>query len=178
MLSRGQSFDVFQLLISAIVAGAILVILLNIIGIINPPGSNLNSEATALVKTGLTSSYGSPVSKSNLSINNTITLAPTTIAQGTEVSASDICVSAGSFTDDSPSLFAPTTDGRALKYLGSGSKKIGLTVVCGRGSDLRDGLGYISGFEDSWVSSCGGGSWSCTDETSNQTCCVVALTES
>lgn len=179
--SRGQSFDVFQLLIAAIVAGAILVILLNIITIITPPGSNIAADATSLVKTGLTSSYGSPVHKSRLTIESQGILSPVTIAKETDISASDICVSAGDFMDQE-TLFKPVGRG-GIQYLGSGKKQIGLNVVCGRGQDLADGLGYISNYDSGWLANCGGdgGSWECdptANSTSNQTCCVVALSQS
>lgn len=178
MNSKGQSFDVFQLLIAAVVAGAILVILLNIIGGVLPPGtSNVNAEASNLVKTGVNTSYGSPTSKGNISMDNKTFLNPITIAQGTDISSDDICVTPGDFiSDGSNDLFS--VQGRAIKYNGSGSKKVGLTVVCGRGADLTEAVGFLTDDPDAWYDGeyCGD-DWvdSCTDEASSQTCCLVAL---
>lgn len=47
---RGQAFEVFRLLIAAVVAGAVLMILMNILGTITGPATNPQDVAVQLVK--------------------------------------------------------------------------------------------------------------------------------
>ncbi len=47
---RGQAFEVFRLLIAAIVAGAVLMLLMNILNIIQPPGQDPQEALTSLLQ--------------------------------------------------------------------------------------------------------------------------------
>ncbi len=49
-MRRGQAFEVFRLLIAAVVAGAILMVLLNVLNIIKPPSTNPKDAVKTLIQ--------------------------------------------------------------------------------------------------------------------------------
>lgn len=56
---RGQAFEVFRLLIAAVVAGAVLMVLLNILGVIRPPSTDPGDAIKTLLQKYMETGGGS-----------------------------------------------------------------------------------------------------------------------
>lgn len=174
--SKGQAFDVFKLLIAAVIAIAILTILLPIINqVINIGQLVPNEEAAKLLK-NVGIAEDRTTSDVTFSSQNP-TLNATTIAQQTgKYTGDQICVSKGDF-ENSPDFEGPTATG-VIRYVGTSPLSAKLTVMCDRANRLEDSLSSINvagGDASEWVQQCHQ-SWqdSCSSD-STRTCCVVAI---
>ncbi|MFH0970406.1 MAG: hypothetical protein V1776_03015 [Candidatus Diapherotrites archaeon] len=170
MNTRGQAFSTFQLLIAAVVALAILVLLLNIIGSLpNLGGQKPNKVASDLVA----SQVNAP---SELRTSNSVTftredsLNAQAIASASQVvTQGQLCLSLGDFPEDGD--FTTNDSGNIIKYAGSSNLRVRLSVICDTGTELIDDL-TDNGIVDDWTSS----NSACGDVTSlSQTACIVAL---
>ena len=170
MNSKGQSFDVFKLLISAIVASAILVMLFAIIGGIPTFGTDPTQKAVETVKS-MYSSPGQHYKTSEVQFKSGDGLTPKTIASKSGLlSESQVCTSVGEFENDT-TLFS--NDGGVVTYIGSGNKNAKLSVICDDGKSLTESdipryqgsYNWASSCTESWTSTCNG----------EETCCIIAL---
>ncbi len=139
MDSKGQAFDVFKLLIAAVIAGAILVILLQILGpLITPTQENPNSVASTEVKTQ-TDNLGLPVITKLVTFQPQDSLSARTIAEKSgSLSAEQVCVIT---TESTPNLSAFTAnDGKVVIYNGNSGQRAKLLVLCDRQESLSETL--------------------------------------
>jgi len=167
MFQRGQAFDVFKLLIAAVVAIALLAVLLPIIYNIIMIGQNKPTEtAVSLVK----DSYNKPSlyqSTDNVTFNESDSLNAKTIASSSRILTEDqVCVSAGELSGD-PN-FSDGANG-IVQYSGKSAKTVKLGIVCDIGKDVLNDFSQY-GLDPSLIPS------SCSACTSgNQTCCVILI---
>lgn len=170
MNDRGQAFSTFQLLISAVVALAILVLLLNILGSINIFGTqNPSEEAVNLIKSQINSpaelrTSGNPVTfKKDDSLN-----AKSIASRSGVLTESQVCISKGEHEETQEFEF-PGIEGEILRYNGS-QLRVRLSVICDTGTELEEDLESY-GLSSDWLSND-----ACQELTElNQTACVVAL---
>lgn len=173
MNSRGQAFSTFQLLIAAVIALAILVLLLNIIGGLPSfgPGEPLE-EAATLIKGQVNSPSELRTGSNPVVFTKEDSLNPKAIADKSGVvTASQVCVSLGDFLQEDGSDFSETNETAGIvKYTGSGQFRVRLSVICDTGTELADDL-TNNGIEDDWLQSP-----KCAEVSSlSQTACVIAL---
>ncbi|MEK6902187.1 MAG: hypothetical protein AABX02_01190 [archaeon] len=170
MNTRGQAFSTFQLLIAAVVALAILVLLLNIIGSLpNLGGQKPNKVASDLVA----SQVNSPAelrTSTNVPFGKDDSLNAKSIASTSGViTEGQICLSLGDHAEASgeTGFHLQGVNNNIITYDGSSSLRVKISVLCDTGgqiqTDLEDNGDY------------GGWTNDCTDLPPNQTACIVAL---
>ncbi len=176
MNSRGQAFSTFQLLIAAVVALAILVLLLNIIGSLPTPGTTKpQSEAVNLIKSQINSPSELRTSSNAVIFTREDSLNSKAVATASGVlTSSQLCISMGDFFDEAGSDFVdtnPSVSGDIIQYSGSGQLRVKMSVICDTGTELSTDL-QNNGIDDS--------TWMQSDKCQqllglSQTACVVAL---
>ena len=140
--SKGQAFDVFKLLIAAVIALAMLAILMPILQnlIFNQYGKP-GEEAANQIKNfyNRPSDYGQ--SKEVTFNQQSPTLNAEAIASAAQVGLdqSQICMSLGEFKDSTDFGFSASTRNLILKYTGS-QKKVKLGIMCDDGANLEQSL--------------------------------------
>lgn len=169
MNNRGQAFSTFQLLIAAVVALAILVLLLNIIGSLpNLGGQKPNKIASDLVA----SQVNAP---SELRTSNPVTFtkedslnAKAIATASGVVTEGQLCISQGDFVDQE-SDFQQVGDG-VLRYSGGSNLRVRISVLCDTGNQVAADL-ESNGIEnaDTWMNDCSG------IQDLPQTACIIAL---
>ncbi|MDO8625579.1 MAG: hypothetical protein Q7R47_05830 [Candidatus Diapherotrites archaeon] len=170
----GQGSSVFQLLIAAVVALAILGVLLQVLNLVNPEvGAEPSKAATDTLK----SAYSSP---STLKSSQKVTFKPDTpplnirgIANSSGVISSDrLCLSLGDF--DETKFENAGGQGATLRYIGSGAQTAKMDVLCDYGTtELTKTLeSYNLPNANDWVGSCPS---EFTSGTTQDTICVIAL---
>lgn len=173
---KGQAFDVFKLLIAAIVAVVILALLLEIIKQIVPPGANPVDKTNDLVK-GLSNgnlaqykltekvTFVRGIILSNLAIAN---------ASGGSLQKEDVCVVPGDF--DGVTGWGGTSN-ISVQYSSPNNLQAIVGAICDNGSRMADPdyfESYTGGaIASNWVGSCG-----CVRADNTQTCCIVAVKRS
>lgn len=170
MNSRGQAFSTFQLLISAIIALAILVLLLNIIGGIGfDAGQDPNKAAADLVTSQVNSPSELRTTSNPVSFGRDDSLNVRSIASRSGVVTADqICISKGDHENTEEFEFSSDD---VLRYNGSSDLRIKISVLCDTGTQLQQDL-QDNGVQDDWF----GSSPKCQDILNlNQTACLIAL---
>ena len=179
MDQRGQGFDVFKLLIAAVVAGAILLILLQTLQVLPAIGStNANNAATNAVKSKV-NELGLPQIVENVSFKNGDSLNARTIAEGSKaLSGGEICLLKA---ENAPNAGSFTGNPQVIIYKGNFEQKVRLLVVCDRSGDIGKTMDdYEYGNSSSFgldVTSCNGSSGG-TDfavENGSKRVCLVAI---
>ncbi len=173
---KGQTFDVFKLLISAIIAGVILTVLLSIIqsGPIIP-GQSPSDLATAKLKEAYSTGTGSLLQSNLVSFSNQAQLNPSTLAENADLVSEQVCVSSGDATN--ASKFSVNSDG-IVTYIGSGTFRAKLSVLCDDSSRIADTL---QGNEDlnpgasNWTNDCSSAWTDNCNSSGTGTCCIVAI---
>ncbi|MEK6972415.1 MAG: hypothetical protein AABW72_00005 [archaeon] len=128
---KGQTFSTFKLLISAIVAIALLTILFNIMGMIPSLGQqDPQTKAIDLVKKATNPEYTPQKAKVQFTKGNTI--GAKAIAQ--QGIGYEICVSTGELANDAG--FGTSVDGILINYSGSAAKNVSLVAMCGTATEL------------------------------------------
>lgn len=169
MDSRAQASSVFQLLISAVVALAILMVLFSVLGIIR---FDIGSEPSKAASDQLKEAWNSPAT---LKTTQNVTfspqqniISPRGLADTSRVGISpeQICLSLGDFEDKEGSNFAIA--GKSINYTGSGTKVARISIFCYNGNELLTALDE-SGLTDAsiWLSNC--------DVDTAELFCIVAL---
>ncbi|MBM3282584.1 MAG: hypothetical protein FJY86_04585, partial [Candidatus Diapherotrites archaeon] len=153
--NKGQAFSTFQLLIAAVVALAILVLLLNIIGgLPNFGSSEPLEEAATLIKGQVNSPSELRTGSNPITFTKEDSLNPKAIADKSGVvTANQVCISLGDFLQDDGTDFAEMNETAGIvKYTGSGQFRVRLSVICDTGTELAEDL-TNNGIEDDWLQS-------------------------
>ncbi len=142
---RGQGSSVFQLLIAAVVAVAILGVLLNMIGVIKPPGSG---DAASVAKEKLKEAYsnkGTPRVSEKIQVRRDSGIITPQGVAGYElgIEASRVCLGV---TRDLSTQFGNPSD-PVLQYESSTARDVKVVAVCSTGNDLED---YVTNTLSSW----------------------------
>ena len=179
--SRGQGFDVFKLLIAAVVAGAILLILLQTLQVLPTLGSQGPTDSAANAIKSQINNPGSVKFLDNITFNRGDSLNAKTIAsQSKGLGEDQVCVMLGKNAPNVSNFKA--TNGKIISYNGSFAQKTRLLVLCDRQKEIngdignygyKGGSGSESYFDSDISSSQCGSSFSSTGGTS--TYCVVAV---
>jgi hypothetical protein len=126
MLNRkGQGSGVFQLLISAVVAMAILGVLLGILGIITPPGQDMAVIARDNLSQAFTK-QGTVITSGKINISKGAPLTSTVGGPDLGIDSSQVCLTVD---NDLESLFNIPTPG-SLSYIGSSSTAVRVRAYC------------------------------------------------
>jgi hypothetical protein len=168
----GQGFSVFKLLISAVIAVAILYILMSILGVIEIGNNEKPQEQASKLITTLAqdNAFQDSVKKVVFGPNSAVTNRGTASATNT-LDDNQVCVLAGDFVDDPNFRYI---EGVSVIYTGTSERAVSLAGICDTGRVLAENTDYFSQYAPSisedWVGDCG-----CVDEQNNQKCCIVAL---
>ncbi len=148
MNQRGQGFDVFKLLIAAVVAGAILVILMQTLQIIRPLNTQDPNEVAATSVKSAINNIGIPDYVENVTFKKGSALRAATIAEKSKaVSSNQVCVKKSGSTPNESSFL--DNDGVAvIEYVGSTDQQVRLVVICDRAGSFTGGTGYTQVLED------------------------------
>ena len=175
MNNKGQSFDVFKLLISAVIAVVILSVLMGMISQIFFNADKPIKIASRMLKDMTGSMYNTVREPSvKFSPNDSINAASLAEDSG-GIQKDQVCVSVGTLTDppwqqssagENP-LFGAT-------FIGSTTINVKLVGMCGTKTNLQTDLGEgtfdTSDFKGEWFQDCG--CFALEDEVK---CCVFAL---
>lgn len=169
MNTRGQAFSTFQLLIAAVVALAILVLLLNIIGSLpNLGGQKPNKVASDLVASQVNSpaelrtSTQVPFGKDDSLNAKSIAAASGVVTEG------QICLSLGDHENSSDETgFQISSSGNVITYNGASSLRVKISVLCDTAGQIEEDLADNGDFSGWWGS--------CGNLNLDQTGCIVAL---
>ena len=140
MNEKGQAFSVFKLLIAAVVAGAILLILLQTLQVLPNIGSRTPNEVASNAVKSQINEPGLPVIRQNVTFNPGDTLFNKTIAeQSRALSTEQVCVTV---SEDAPNWekFEVRGKGQTVTYEGTFAQKVRLLVICDRESEISDSL--------------------------------------
>lgn len=171
---RGQASSVFQLLISAVVALAILMILFSVLGVIN---FGVNTEPAKAAADVLKEAYNSPASvktQPKVTFNSSqkeINLYNLAKSSKIGINEEQICLLAGAYQDNE-TLFTLTD--YTLTYNGSGSKDVGLAAFCYSNNQLATTIENVSPVLSGYYND--GACCSNLDSESDELCCFIALT--
>ena len=174
--NKGQQFEVFKLLIAAVVAVVILTLLLTIIGRINIFGQGNPQDEAGKIVDALTPTRAVPRTSDQVIFNSNDGISNRGIASKTRGSLSDeqVCVLKGDFSDPDDARFQ-YVPGKSVIYTGSSQQNAVVMAICDTGSEMATNSTYFDDYtagkiSSSWVSDCG-----CVNDQFNQKCCVVAL---
>lgn len=164
---KGQAFDVFKLLIAAVVALAILGILFGILrNVIVGVQTEPQQKAIEFVKSSINSvgelKVTDPVTFSAGKSLNARAIAFETRA----LSENQVCVSTGDVSNDEEA-FKEEADGQIIVYHGKADRAMKLAVLCDYGNKLEDTLKSYNKGSD-WRLNC-----ACTQN--DDRCCLVAI---
>ncbi len=144
MNHKGQANSVFQLLIAAVVAGAILIILLQVLRIIPPLGGDDPNEVAANAVKSQVNDVGLVKLTSSVTFGQQSSLNARTIADKSGGLAPDqVCIVLG---NSAPSFGNDTVwnlgggEGQLVQYKGGFSQTTKLLVVCDRSGELDQTL--------------------------------------
>ncbi len=130
--NKGQEFSVFQLIISAIVAVAVLGVLLTLMGTVIGPGKDPIDATKALVSS-LIDKSGSLSKTDPVSFDKDKTISASAIADPISVDKGSICFSVGAYQPK----FSTGATGNHLAYTGSTPFTVKIQAICAsNGSDL------------------------------------------
>ncbi|MDD5163669.1 MAG: hypothetical protein PHD95_05690 [Candidatus ainarchaeum sp.] len=178
---KGQAFDVFKLLIAAVVAVVILTLLLSIIGQIGVIGENDPGKEGQTIIRDIATKKTTPSTSKKVTFKNGTSINSSGIAEGSGgiVSEDGICVSAGDFEGQDN---WETANMVRVTYNGTAAKTVVLHAICDVGKKMADGVNGEDYFERydpelgsekmpnvSW-SDC-----SCVNSSYTETCCVIAV---
>jgi len=169
--SKGQAFDVFKLLIAAVIAIAMLAILLPIVKNLLPPGySDPTSEAENLIKNNIKYPSNYSESKEVVFTTEKNLNAKAIAGAGDVLNSNQLCLSKGDFEEDQDFELQEASNNVILRYKGSTQRaKIG--VICDDGESLSTDLqDYAQNVGASYDMTCVGG-----EPSGAKTYCVLIL---
>ena len=177
---KGQQFEVFKLLIAAVVAVVILTLLLTIIGRINIFGQGNPQDEAGKIVDALTPTNGVSRTSEQVIFKTNDGISDRGIASKTRgtLSEEQICVLPGDFADQVPEKFQYNGNGKSVVYVGTSQQSAEVIAICDTGSEIANyrGGNYFEeytgtdGISESWVSDC-----RCLQSDFRQKCCIVAL---
>jgi len=137
MNQRGQAFSVFELMIAGVVAFAILIILLMVIGGV---GTSAYSDAKTVMSNALkTASPSGEATVQDFVLNKGDSVDTADLSTKTDLDAKSIYFTMGQFVDtDSISVTDSQPDGSSVHYTGLTQKKMSAKVVCKQTTDALD----------------------------------------
>ena len=171
MNEKGQAFSVFKLLIAAVVAGAILLILLQTLQVLPNIGSRTPNEVASNAVKSQINEPGLPVIIGNVTFNNGDTLFNKTIAEKSRALSTDqVCVAV---SDDAPNADSfEVIDGKTVRYNGSFGQQVRLLVICDRANEIIESL---EAFEYDEIFNLDLGD--CKTNTSNRLCYISVIAQ-
>ena len=131
---RGQAFEVFRLLIAAVIAGAVLMVLLNILNIIKPPSTDPADAIKNMIQKYIEIGGGG-AQEVEFSPNTTIDVGAIAVKLG--YSADDVCVDSDEVANILGGHAVTSTDfkldktKKTITYTGRSRKKAKVAVYCG-----------------------------------------------
>lgn len=173
MNKKGQASSVFNLLIAAVVAVAILTILMYIMNLIPKPFSQSPTERAVEVVKSNTTLLGTRTITSEVTWQNKGELSARAIADGTGSLAEDqVCVLPGQFESDSSGSFKIISEGSKIQYAFEGSMNTKLFVLCDYVNKMSETMGEYGVDWAGQVDSC-----PCmgTYDGEATKCCIVAI---
>ncbi|MBN2067566.1 MAG: hypothetical protein JW744_03805 [Candidatus Diapherotrites archaeon] len=169
MDSKGQAYSVFKLLIAAIIAVAMLYILMSIIGLIVPPGNDVQNYAKQMIQKQK-DLLGAMDTSPAVSFNAGTSLATKALVGNSGLTSDQICIHKGDFATNQNLSLA----GNSIVNGGTSNLSVKARVVCDHSNnlvqtveDLESGID-LSG--DDGVCEC-----PIESETATQLCCAVIL---
>ncbi len=168
---RGQGSSVFQLLIAAVVALAILGVLMQVLGLINvgvgqePPKAASDMLKSAVASPATLKTSGTVSFKNGSALN----VRAISIDAQTGVRPENLCLSLGDFENDNRGFEDLLGGGQTIKYTGTANQNVKLDVLCDFGQDELEATLESYGLEDKTPN------WDCSSATGDQLICVVAL---
>ncbi|HLD58320.1 MAG TPA: hypothetical protein VI977_01605 [archaeon] len=177
---KGQAFDVFKLLIAAIIAIAILVVLLPLLRPPVLPGNDPIGGARTLIS-DLANKPALPRTSQPVIFAAGVTINSRGIAEGSSgvVTEEGVCVSAGDFFENTPTWDTTEYKNR-VTYNGTSQKNVLLHAICDTGKRMagRDLPDYCDDYAEcydsemnlEWFQGCG-----CISEEFSEMCCLVAV---
>ncbi len=171
MDSKGQN-QVFQLLIGAIIAFAVLAILLGLLPNINI-GKNPLDEAKRLVKDAA-NNPSSAFSSERVTFDNAKSLVPRTIAVGSGgvITEDQLCLFTGSRFDEGSGFEFRGDKPSGIYYTGS-PREVKLRIICDRPSALEKGL--KDNFPGETFTLGGASCGNDCESSGRDTCCVIVV---
>jgi len=164
MNSKAQASSTFQLLISAIVAIAILTILMQVLGII--PGLFPTGDPAEKAKNLIVKAYNNPATQvsEKVTFAKKTTLLASGIAEGSGIGieASQICFLSGDFEGSNTFTVEP----QKIVYKGTTSKDVKLVAVCDDKTHIETTVNTDLEL---------GSTADCTDFPENERVCVLVL---
>lgn len=172
MNSKAQSFDVFKLLIAAVIAVVILSVLMNLLSSIFLPTGKPIEVAGRTVKSLRTPLYtitsSEPVTFTPKDSINRDALAE----QVSGLLPSQICLSAGVYSTNE-ALWNQGEGLSSVMYTGTTNQEVKFRGVCGRAGRLKEGdfFGDKEILKQDWFT----GDCACLTEEDDQECCLMAI---
>ena len=142
MNERGQSFSVFELMIAGVVAFAILVILLTILGPF--PFTPTNNPVTEISNAIKTASPSGETTTSDFTLQKDQSVDNTDIAVKANLDKESIFFAVGLLGSDQSIMVDSSNGASYVKYTGTLSKKIAARVICKQtAAGLTDALARL-----------------------------------
>lgn len=172
MDSKAQASSVFNLLISAVVALAVLAILLAILAPVFFP--NDPAKKVPPVLKDAFSGIGSIKTTETVTFESTYSnLNSTGIANasGVGITPNQICLSLGDLSTES-AIFEITNERNSINFKGSGKKDARISIYCYSGKEMVSSIEVLgsSGIKAEWADGC-----PCVNSENEEVCCLVAL---
>ncbi|MBI2530451.1 MAG: hypothetical protein HYW05_04895 [Candidatus Diapherotrites archaeon] len=171
---KGQAFDVFKLLIAAVIAIAILSLLMPIIGTIT---GIFTKDPTVEARTLLSDLYNKTITWKEtpgvtFSTSNP-TMAVAALIEGTNLSSDQVCLSLGDFSDSTTEWEITGTAGlRKIEHKLSTSRLVKIGVECARDGEDPAQIALESELNNK----ISGAELECDDSgCPGPTCCMVVL---
>ena len=165
MGEKGQASSVFNLLIAAVIAIAILVVLMQVLQIIPDFSASKVRDGVNLL--------GTPQIIENVNFKpNTVVSAGTIASKSNALSEGQVCVLISGSAPNETAFRDPTGDGKIIRYDGALNQKVRLVVHCDNSGKVEETLndsGYADDFEIS-LDTC-----STLDSGRSTKYCVVAV---
>ncbi|MDO8647876.1 MAG: hypothetical protein Q7R70_05700 [Candidatus Diapherotrites archaeon] len=138
--SKGQAFDVFKLLIAAVIALAMLAILIPILKI-NITANDPGKAASDLVKSNYDKYSEYSTSQEVLFNSSASSLNLKSIAtQSKNISATQLCIGMGDFEGSEEFSLDGTSGNVVLKYTGTSQKRATIGIICDDAKSLEGDL--------------------------------------
>jgi len=165
MNQEGQAFDVFKLLIAAVIAIAILSLLMPIIGTIMGIFKNDPTEKAKAMLTDLYNKRSTPKETVEVTFDtSTPVISKEAVTVNTSLSPDQVCFSLGDYASASGEWEASTTK---LRHVGPTGRNVRLGIECSLGIDALE-ADIDADFDGATLES----DCACTNE---DPCCAIVL---
>ncbi len=166
---KGQSFDVFKLLIAAVIAIVILSVLMSIIGqLVTPTGKPIDVAGRLI--SSMRNHWYQPLASESVTFDLGGSINRDALSEKSPgIQPEQICLSTGAFQDSE--IWEEGSEMSSVRYTGTTKTDVRVKGVCGRAQRLgaADYLYEDEKFEYDWFGSC-----DCLD-IDEQECCLLAI---